>query len=59
MTKPMYKPGEPAPYSGQYPLVGPRGGDRGREITIVKGDPLPPTPDPGMGYGKPDITKHK
>jgi hypothetical protein len=55
--KKVYKPGQPAPHSGQYPVVGPRGGDTGQEITSIKGRPLPPTPKPGMGYGKPDKTK--
>ncbi|MBM3933954.1 MAG: YjzC family protein [SAR202 cluster bacterium] len=55
---PKYKPGQIAPDSGQYPVVGPRGGDQGREVTVVRGEPFPPTPKPGMGYGKPDKTKH-
>jgi len=59
MSTPKYHPGEPAPKSGQYPLLGPRGGDQGVEVTVVKGRPLPPTPGPGMGYGNPDVTKHK
>ena len=59
MAKPQHKPGEIATQSGQYPLVGPRGGDQGREVTVVEGKPFPPTPEPGMGYGKPDPTKHK
>ena len=56
---PLYHPGDPAPVSGQYPVVGPRGGRQGVEVTAVEGRPLPPTPQPGMGYGKPDVTKHK
>ena len=52
------KPGEKAPASGQYPIVGPRGGDTGKERTVTKGEPLPPTPKPGQGYGKPDLTKN-
>jgi hypothetical protein len=59
MTKPPFTPGTPAPVSGQYPLQGPRGGDQGTEVTVVQGRPLPPTPHPGMGYGNPDVTKHK
>jgi hypothetical protein len=58
MSTPKYKPGQDAPYSGQYPILGPRGGDSGKEVTAVKGRPLPPTPKPGMGYGNPDKTKH-
>ena len=59
MSTPKHKPGEIAQNSGQYPLVGPRGGDQGREVTVVKGERFPPTPEPGMGYGTPDLTKHK
>lgn len=55
--KPHYKPGQPAPVSGQYPVVGPRGRSTGQEVTAIKGRPLPPTPGPGMRYGKPDKTK--
>jgi hypothetical protein len=58
MTKQIYKPGEKAPRSGQYPIVGPRGGDSGKERTVVRGEPFPPTPEKGQGYGRPDVTKH-
>ena len=40
--KQQFKPGQSAPVSGQYPVVGPRGAD---------------TSKPGMGYGRPDKTK--
>ena len=53
-----YKPGQTAPKSGQYALVGPRGGDTGKERTVTKGEPLPPTPKSGMGYELVDPTKH-
>jgi hypothetical protein len=55
--KHVYKPGDKTPFSGQYPIIGPRGGDTGEEVTSIKGRPLPPTPKPGYGYGKPDKTK--
>jgi hypothetical protein len=55
--KPL-KPGETAPRSGQYGVVGPRGGDTGREVTVVRGEPMPPTPKPGMGYVMNDPTKN-
>ena len=51
-------PGTPTPKSGQYALVGPRGG-LGPEITATKGNPLPPTPKPNSGYVLVDPTKHK
>ena len=59
MAKPLHKPGQIADDSGQYPLVGPRGGEQGREVTVVEEEPFPPTPKPGMGYGSPDKTTHK
>ncbi|MHC2578258.1 hypothetical protein ACVI1J_009653 [Bradyrhizobium diazoefficiens] len=55
----VYKPGETAPRSGQYELVGVRGGESGQERTVTRGEPLPPTPKPGMGYKLVDPTKHK
>ncbi len=48
MTKTL-KPGSPAPRSGQYQQIGPRGG-AGAERTAVRGKPLPPTPKTGMAY---------
>ena len=53
-----HKPGEIAKRSGQYPIQGSRGGDTGKERTIVKGEPFPPTPEKGQTYGTPDKTKH-
>jgi len=52
------KPGDKAPASGQYKEVGPRGG-QGREVTSVKGEPLPPTTRPGSTYKLTDPTKNK
>jgi hypothetical protein len=53
------KPGQVAPTSGQYGVVGPRGGKSNTEITAVEGKKLPPTPKPGQGYVLVDETKHK
>lgn len=55
----ILKPGEPAPASGQYARLGKRGGDTGKEVTGVKGKPLPPTPEAGQSYKLVDRTKHK
>jgi hypothetical protein len=57
--KPNYKPGETAPASGQYEIVGPRGGRTGEERTVVKGEPLPPTPTSGQTYRIVDRTKNE
>ncbi len=54
----IYKPGNEAPRSGQYEIVGPRGGETGKERTVVQGEPLPPTPKSGQGYKLVDPTKH-
>jgi hypothetical protein len=54
----IIKPGQTAPRSGQYEQVGPRGGSTGNERTVTRGEPLPPTPKPGMGYKLVDKTKH-
>jgi len=59
MSKKTFKPGQKAPRSGQYGIVGPRGGDTGEERTVVKDEPFPPTPSPGQQYVLNDPTKHK
>jgi hypothetical protein len=43
------KPGQVAPRSGEYQIIGPRGG-AGKERTVVKGETLPPTPSPKSTY---------
>jgi hypothetical protein len=43
-------PGTKAPTSGQYEIIGPRGGRTGEERTVIKGEPLPPTPASGQRY---------
>lgn len=52
------KPGQSAPRSGQYEQLGPRGGSTGVERTVVRGEPLPPTPSSGMSYRLVDPTKN-
>jgi hypothetical protein len=46
----VHKPGEPAPDSGLYEKVGPRGGKTGDTAVSVEGRPLPPTDKPGEGW---------
>ncbi len=53
------KPGQLAPRSGQYGIQGPRGGDTGQERTVVRNEPLPPTPKSGQTYTLVDPTKNK
>lgn len=52
------KPGQNAPISGQYLIVGPRGGSTGSERTAIQGRPLPPTPMPGQQYVPVDATRN-
>lgn len=53
------KPGNIAPRSGQYEIIGPRGGHTGNERTVTRGEPLPPTPKPGQSYNLTDPTHHR
>jgi hypothetical protein len=57
--KRLLKPGNKAPDSGQYEIVGSQGGKAsGKERTVVEGEPLPPTPKRGQKYRLSDRTKH-
>ena len=49
-----FKPGDEAPRSGQY-----RNTTTGHEVTVVRGEPLPPTPKSGQRYTLVDPTRHK
>ncbi len=49
-----FRPGEKAPVSGQYKNTTTK-----REVTVTKGEPLPPTPRRGQQYTLADATKHK
>lgn len=49
--------GTRAPASGQYEVRGPRGGATGREVTAIKGKPLPPA-EKGQSFVLTDKTKH-
>jgi len=48
-----FKPGEEAPRSGQYRIVG-----TPNEVTATRGKPLPPTPHSGQRFKLVDPTKH-
>ena len=54
----IMRPGEKSKQSGQVEIVGPRGGKTGEERTVVKGEPLPPTPKPGQGFVMVDPSKN-
>lgn len=53
-----FRPSQTAPRSGQYEMVGPRGGRTGIERTVVKNEPLPPSRESGQKYVLTDPTKH-
>jgi hypothetical protein len=53
-----FKPGQKASASGQYEQLGPRGGIK-REVTVTKGEPLPPAPQKNCSYRLVDRTKNK
>lgn len=57
-SKPPLKPGQPVGRSGQYEIVGPRGGRTGEERTMVRGEPAPPTPQSGQGFRLVDPSKN-
>ena len=44
------KPGQTVPASGLYQIIGPRGGETGKERTMARGETAPPTPRPGESY---------
>ena len=41
MAKRIYRPGEIVPVSGQYDVVSSIGTYQGRQVTCVKGEPIP------------------
>jgi len=59
MSDKHFKPGQKAPRSGQYEIVGPRGGKTGVERTVTRGEPLPPPESKGQKYLLTDPTKHR
>lgn len=61
MSNKKLNPGTSTPKSGIYDVVGPRGGNTGRQVTSTEKHPLPPTQKPGQGYvlNEPAIHKEK
>lgn len=53
-SKKALPPGTKAPASGQYKNTTTR-----TEVTVTRGEPLPPTPKAGQRYVLEDRTKHK
>ena len=54
MANSKLTPGTKASTSGQYKNTTTK-----TEVTVTRGEPLPPTPKPGQGYVLVDRTKHK
>jgi hypothetical protein len=57
MKQVTYKPGQKVKKSGQYEIIGPRGGKTGEEVTSVRGEPFPSTPKKRQKYILVDKTK--
>jgi hypothetical protein len=55
---PINYQGEKAKVPGIYDIIGPRGGVTGKQITVVKGETLPPTPKPNEAYKIAEKPKH-
>lgn len=53
------RPGKDVPRSGQYELTSRSGSGLGREYTLVRGEPFPPTPSSDQSFRLVDKTKHK
>ena len=53
------RPGERVPASGLYQIIGPRGGETGKERTMARGETAPPTPKPGESYRIAERAKNK
>lgn len=51
------KPGEKCPVSGQWQVVKPNGTRKG-EVTVSKGEHMPPAQIPGTTYELVDETQH-
>jgi hypothetical protein len=58
MGKKGLPPGTPAPKSGQYERINSSGKGTGKEVTVTRGEPLPPTPKKRETYQIVDPTKH-
>ncbi len=55
----LKKPGEKADTSGQYAEINTTGKSTGREATVTRKEPLPPTRKKGYKWKLVDKTKHK
>ncbi len=51
------KPGQTVPDSGIWSEVGPKGGKTPHKVTVVEGEPFPPTHKPGNGF-VPSVLPH-
>ena len=51
MAKPTYKPGEDSS-GGRFEVIGPRAGHAGDFVHVPRGESMPPTPKPHMGFKK-------
>ena len=57
MSQTIYRPGQRCPRSGQYAALN-ASYRRTREVTVVRGEPFPPTRTGEIGYVLADPTQH-
>ena len=57
--KKILRPGQAAPSSAIYDMVGPRGGSTGEQVVSTASKSLPPTRRPGQGYVLAKPAHHK
>ncbi len=58
MSDEILKPGQRAPESAIYTVVGPRGGMTNHQVVSTAGRPLPPTPKARQGYVEAEPAHH-
>lgn len=58
MTKPIYRPGQTVPTSGQYGEVNTNRKPTGREVTSTTDEHSPSKIKPNYGYVINNVTKH-
>jgi hypothetical protein len=58
MSNKTVRPGQTVPRSGQYEIQGARGGNTGKERTMVRGETVPPTPKSGQSFKLVDPTRN-
>lgn len=58
-NNPILRPGQTAPFSAQYAEYGPRGGNLNHEVTVSKGETMPPSQGKGHTFRVADKSNNK